>query len=104
MKYYDLLDVIPVFMTSLLIFNILEGLIILDEYNANYERNDFVGITIGIVLCLLGITLLMLKNHDTVKTKAMAKDEEESDASSEMEEMRQLLLKFIASDGESAIK
>ena len=104
MKYYDLLDVIPVFMTSLLIFNILEGLIILDEYNANYERSDFVGITIGIVLCLLGVLWLMLKNHDTVKTKAMAKDEEESDASSEMEEMRQLLLKFIASDGESAIK
>ena len=104
MKYYDLLDVIPVFMTSLLVFNILEGLIILDEYNANYERSDFVGITIGIVLCLLGITLLMLKNHDTVKTKAMAKDEEESDASSEMEEMRQLLLKFIANDGESTIK
>ena len=103
MKYYDLLDVIPIFMTSLLIFNIVEGLVILDEYSV-YERNDLVGITIGIVFCLLGITLLMLKNHDQVKTKAMARDDEDSDASSEMQEMRQLLLKFLANDGEKTIK
>ena len=103
MKYYDLLDVIPIFMTSLLIFNIVEGLVILDEYSV-YERNDLVGITIGIVLCLLGITLLMFKNHDQVKTKAMARDEEDSDASSEMQEMRQLLLKFLANDGDKTIK
>ena len=103
MKYYDLLDVIPIFMTSLLIFNIVEGLVILDEYSV-YERNDLVGITIGIVLCLMGITLLMLKNHTQVKTKAMARDSEDSDASSEMQEMRQLLLKFLANDGEKTIK
>ena len=103
MKYYDLLDVIPIFMTSLLIFNIVEGLVILDEYSV-YERNDLWGITIGIVLCLMGITLLMLKNHTQVKTKAMARDDSDSDASSEMQEMRQLLLKFLANDGEKTIK
>ena len=104
MKFYDLLDVIPIFMTSILIFNILEGLIILDEYSAYENGSDLVGITVGIVLCLLGITLLMLKNHDQVKTKAMTKDESDSDASSEMHEMRNLLLKFLANDGEKTIK
>ena len=104
MKFYDLLDVIPIFMTSILVFNILEGLIILDEYSAYEDANDLVGITIGIVLCLLGITLLMLKNHDQVKTKAMTKDESDSDASTEMHEMRNCLLKFLANDGEKTIK
>ena len=31
MKYYDQIDVIPIFMTSLLVFNIVEGMILLDE-------------------------------------------------------------------------
>ena len=95
MKYYDLLDITPIYMASILVFNIVEGLIILDEYTA-YTRNGLIGIGIGILCCCFGITMLMVKNHDKVKTKAMSKDINESDEESEIQEMRYLLLKFIA--------
>ena len=52
---------------------------------------------------MTGISLLMFKNAETVKTKAMTKDEEESDASSEIQEYRQLLLKYLATEGEKTL-
>ena len=48
--------------------------------------------------------MLMVKNHDKVKTKAMSKDVNESDEESEIQEMRYLLLKFIAQEGEKTLK
>ena len=98
MKYYDLIDVIPIHMASVLVFNIVEGLIILDEFSA-YSTKELIGISIGILCCCFGITILMFKNKDKVKTKAMTKDDDESDEEEEMQEMRYLLLKFIANEG-----
>ena len=78
MKYYDQLDVVPIFLTSVLIFNIVEGMILLDEVSL-YERTDLIGISFGIAACMLGIIILTSKNADQVKTKAMIKDEGDSD-------------------------
>ena len=66
LKYYDLLDVTPILMIGVMVFNIVEGLVILDEYSS-YQRNELLGITTGIVLCNFGIIILLLKNHDQVK-------------------------------------
>ena len=63
MKYYDLIDVIPIHMASVLVFNIVEGLIILDEFSA-YSSKELMGIAIGILCCCFGITILMFKNKD----------------------------------------
>ena len=42
----------------------------------------------------------MTKNADKIKTQAMTKEEDESDQSCEMSEMRQALLKMLANEGE----
>ena len=78
MKYYDHLDVIPIFMTSLLVFNICYGLVLLDEMD-NYVGYDYIGIVIGVILCIFGISLLVAKNAEIVKTKALTNTDEESD-------------------------
>ena len=80
MKYYDQIDVIPIFLTSLLIFNITEGCILLDEISL-YGRNDIIFISFGIAVCVAGIIILMIKNADKAKLQAMIKDEDESDQS-----------------------
>ena len=67
MKYYDQLDVIPIFMTSLLMFNIIEGMILLDEISL-YSSNQLLGIAAGIVACIIGIIIIMTKNADKIKT------------------------------------
>ena len=72
MKYYDQLDVVPIFMTSYLIFGIFCGMIFLAEYKA-YSKLNFIGIAIGISLCIVGITLLVMKNNK-VKTEALSTD------------------------------
>ena len=73
MKYYDHLDVIPIFMTSLLIFNILSGLVILDEMD-NYVPSDFLGIGTGIILCMSGISILITKNAEIERTEVLEND------------------------------
>lgn len=104
MKYYDHLDVIPIYMTSLLVFNICCGLILFDEF-ALYTRSGFLGIVLGIGMCMSGISLLVFKNAAAVKTKAMSvsKDSEESDASSEQQEYRKLFLKYLANESEKSL-
>ena len=102
MKYYDLLDITPIYMISILMFQIVEGLIILDEYSA-YTTNELIWIASAIAVSILGIIMLLLKNHDKVKTKAMTKDDDESDEESEIQESRYLLLKFIATEGEKTL-
>ena len=72
MKYYDQLDVVPIFMTSYLISGIGCGMIFLAEYTA-YSKLNFVGIAIGISLCIAGITLLVMKNNK-VKSDALSTD------------------------------
>ena len=54
MKYYDQIEVIPVFLSSALVFILVSGLIIFDEI-ALYNAASLVGITIGTILCLIGI-------------------------------------------------
>ena len=78
MKYYDQIDVIPIFLTSLLIFNITEGCILLDEISL-YGTNDIIFISFGIAVCVSGIIILMIKNADKAKLQAMIKDDDESD-------------------------
>ena len=34
LKYYDLLDVTPILQIGIMVFNIVEGLVILDEYSS----------------------------------------------------------------------
>ena len=78
MKYYDQIDVIPIFLTSLLIFNITEGCILLDEISL-YGTNDIIFISFGIAVCVAGIIILMIKNADKAKLQALIKDDDESD-------------------------
>ena len=75
---------------------------ILNE-QSSYEMKYLIFLVISICACLAGIIILLMKNQETIKTKAMEKDPEESYEESEMEELRQLLLKLLAEEGEKNI-
>ena len=51
MKYYDQIEVIPMYVTSSLIFTIVSGMIMLNEI-ADYSPGQLVGIFFGIVICI----------------------------------------------------
>ena len=76
MHLYNLLDVVPILMASNMLFDISQGLVTLDEQSF-YTTKDFIFIGLSVFFCIFGIIILMLKNKETIKTKAMAKDEEE---------------------------
>ena len=65
-------------MTSLLMFNIVEGMVLLDEVRL-YSSSQLLGIALGIAACVAGIIILMTKNADKIKTQAMTKEDDESD-------------------------
>lgn len=69
MKYYDQLDVIPIFMTSFLVFGIVCGFVFLDEWKL-YSWLSGLGIFSGVSLCIAGITLIVLKNAKVAKKNA----------------------------------
>ena len=89
-------------MSSVLVFNILGGIVILNEYSL-YSRNELIGICIGISICFAGISLLLFKNAEMVKTKEIKKDDDEADASSEAQEYRQLLLRYLANESSKTL-
>ena len=60
MKFYDQLQVIPVYQTSMMILWILTGLVILDE-KAFYSGRELLAIFGSAVVCCVGIRLLMMK-------------------------------------------
>ena len=60
MKYYDQIEVIPMYVTSSLIFTIVSGMIMLNEI-ADYSPGQLVGIFFGIVICILGIVIMSQK-------------------------------------------
>ena len=69
MKYYDQLEVIPVFASSQLVFIILSGLILLDEYSL-YNSAELAGLAVGAGVCAVGVLILLLKN----KVKKASRD------------------------------
>ena len=94
MKYYDQLDVVPIFMTSYLVFGIFCGMIFLAEYTA-YSKLNFIGIAIGISFCVAGITLLVMKNKK-VKTDALSTNLDEQDSKqSNLVGQRRALLNYL---------
>ena len=61
MKYYDQIEVIPICMTSLIVCQILCGLLFLDEISY-YSAGGLSGIFAGSFVCVIGIMFLMKKN------------------------------------------
>ena len=99
MKYYDQLDVIPVFMTSFLVFGIVCGLIFFNEI-ASYTWGSGSGIMGGCLLCIAGIALIVLKNAKVAKKNVRSASEASWQSLDELTEQRQLLLKFLDNEGE----
>ena len=60
MKYYDQMEAVPVYQTSLMIMWILSGLIILQE-SKNYSTLGLLAIFGSILLCCIGIKFLTMK-------------------------------------------
>ena len=75
MKYYDQLDVIPIFMTSFLVFGIVCGLVFLDEWDL-YNWSSGLGIFCGVLLCIAGIALIVLKNAKVAKKNVLRQENE----------------------------
>ena len=59
-KYYDQLEVIPIYQTNVAIWSIIVGMFSLDEIRY-YSFIDLALIIFGAVLCTLGATFLMRK-------------------------------------------
>ena len=87
MKYYDQLDVIPVFMTSFLVFGIVCGLIFFNEIES-YTWGSGAGIFGGCLLCIAGIALIVLKNAKVAKKNVRSGSEASWQALDELTEQR----------------
>ena len=64
MKLYDQIEVIPLYLTSNLVFMTISGMVILNEV-ALYTFGQLVGIFFGIVFCILGIVIMNYKLTST---------------------------------------
>lgn len=62
-KYYDQIEVMPIYQTSLLLHNILVGLLCLNEIKF-YTFGMLGGIGISTFICSIGIFVLLEKNKD----------------------------------------
>jgi hypothetical protein len=60
MKYYDQIEAIPVYQTSVMIMWILTGLIVFDEVKF-YSALELCGIAGSLTLCCIGIKFLTMK-------------------------------------------
>ena len=98
MKYYDQLDVIPVFMTAFLVFGIVCGLIFFNEVDS-YTWGSGAGILGGCLLCIGGIALIVMKNAKVEKKNVRSGSEASWQSLDELQEQRQLLLKFLDNEG-----
>ena len=67
MKYYDQLDVIPIFMTAFLVFGIVCGMVFLDEWR-EYTWLGFFLVSLGSIMCMGGIAVVVLKNNNAAKS------------------------------------
>ena len=85
MKYYDQLDVIPIFMTANLVFGIVCGMVFLDEY-AMYTWYGFIFVSLGIIMCIAGITVIVLKNNKVAKSEVNMRESDNWTFRDEMEE------------------
>jgi len=82
MKYYEQMEVIPLYQSVIMIVWILTGLWIMDEA-ANYSWTKLTGIFVGIIICCAGIRVLMNKQREKEKCNNLVMipetdDEEES--------------------------
>ena len=66
MKYYDQIEVIPIYLTSTVIFTVVSGMVMLNEIRL-YSALQLVGICIGMVLCIAGIVIMNYKNSSANK-------------------------------------
>ena len=62
-KYYDQIEVMPIYQTSLLLHNILVGLLCLNELKF-YTFGMLSGIAASTLICSLGIYILLEKNKE----------------------------------------
>ena len=82
MKYYEQMEVIPLYQSVIMIVWILTGLWIMDGA-ANYSWSKLSGIFVGIIICCAGIRVLMNKQREKEKCNNLVMipetdDEEES--------------------------
>ena len=61
MKYYDQIDVMPTYFAQILIWNVLCGLVLLDEYRF-YSTWKLVTICICSIVSFIGIQILAKKS------------------------------------------
>lgn len=72
-KYYDQMEVMPVYQTCLLNHNILVGMLCLNELRF-YTTGMLLGILLSTTCCIIGITVLLEKNREKRKAVASAED------------------------------
>ena len=63
MRYYDQLEIIPIFQVSWIIFNMLFGLILLEEGEC-YSNSQLVGIFSTSLIGVIGMYILFLKQTE----------------------------------------
>ena len=80
MKHFDQLEVMPIYMTIIMIFWMLSGMIILRE-SSKYTTSQFFGIFGSILVCCIGIKVLISK----IKTQRMQKYLDRTNAADEDE-------------------
>lgn len=59
-KFYDQMEVTPIYNTLVTIVNTGTGLIILEE-NVNYKWSQIIGVLLGVAICSIGVAVIVHK-------------------------------------------
>jgi len=62
MKYYDQIDVMPTYFAQILIWSVVCGLVLLDEYSY-YSTAELIGVIVCSVISFIGIQILTKKSN-----------------------------------------
>lgn len=67
MEVYDQIDIIPIYQTALILFNMMGGAIILNE-QAMYTVNELIVLILCSFICIAGVIIIVRKpkNPDSV--------------------------------------
>ena len=95
MKYYDQIEVVPVFLIAVLIFVLLCGMVVLNDVIL-YKASGLIGIAVGVIFCSIGIYIVIMKNT-SIQTPKQANNAEILLA--EHQQKRELIKQLIE-DGE----
>ena len=84
LKYYDQLEIVPIYQAAIILNNVLCGGVIFQEFD-KYEWWKLLILCAGFLICIVGI-LVVIKKNERVSQRSMSFDRLSDSFESKMEE------------------